>query len=225
MKHFKWLIIFSLFIITIGLLLYFSVYNFGFSQISSDWANFAIFNSYFINIVSLVILGYISYLSYITTKRFNLLQLQPVLFLTIESPEKIKNVFKDSWYLNNGTKYPATNLLVRFSVNRKNDQFTKWISCWSLAEGQKLELFWIQYADIIEASYSNMSNERFYLLRCSDNTLVTKEINKYEYSQFLKEASDNNNLPFLLDEIEKFIKEHTDPRNEYLEEFIKKNLH
>jgi hypothetical protein len=81
------------------------------------------------------------------TEAFNRLQIKPLLFISIEPPILLNTCFKDSWYLKNGAKNAAVNVMVRFSI----DQFTtQWVSCFSLSESEKLELFWIQFAEQIE---------------------------------------------------------------------------
>ena len=78
------LIAISVIIILIGLILYFNVFNADFSEASTDWANFAIFNGYFISVISIIILGYISIITYNTTDNFNRLQIKPLIFFILE---------------------------------------------------------------------------------------------------------------------------------------------
>lgn len=221
----------SIVIVTAGLILYFNPFNKNYSNNSNEWADFATFNGYFISIVNLIVLGYISIITYEATKAFNRLQIRPLLFITLDKPEQIQGAFKDSWYAVNGAKHPALNLIVRFSTDRNSNSFTKWASCTSLNENQRLELFWIHWADKIEISYSDLTSEKFYKFEFMDYFGMTKEIEKTEYFEYLKKAEDNrdNNVTHLRDKLEKYLanarKSGTDdPMKNYTIDFIQKNL-
>lgn len=129
MRNLFLIIIFSIIIISVGLILYFTHFNRNYSKDVSDWADFATFNGYFISIINLIILGYISYVTFQTTNAFNRLQIRPLLFITLDKPEQIIGAFKDTWYVNNGAKNAALNLIVRYTVNRTSNPYTKWVSC------------------------------------------------------------------------------------------------
>lgn len=229
---FLWLIIISALIIVGGFLLYFlgsillylADYNSNISDISSDLANFATFNSYFIGLISVIILGYISFITYRTTNKFNRLQLRPLLFITLDKPEKIQNEFiNESWYVENGAKSPALNLIVRFSKDA--GKYTKWVSCTSLAEKQRLELFWIRPALKIEICYSDIMEENYYLFEFQDLHGKTKELGKSEYLQYSNEAKKNgdNNLTKIYEKYLQYIKS-VNPFENYFDRFIKPNL-
>lgn len=229
-EYYKELILISipLIIIIVGLILYFINYNSDFSANSNDWANFAIFNGYFINVISMLIIGYISFLTFQTTQSFHKLQIQPLLYLTVDTPQRIANsIFKDSWYVLNAAKYPAINLLVRYC--RDSNKYTKWVSCTSLAENQKIELFWIQYANKIEICFTDITKEKFYLFEFQDYNGKTKEIKKDEYQQNLNEAFDNrdNNITNLRDKFEKYVYSSGNRESlitKYIDDFIRPNL-
>ena len=94
MRYLAYLLLLSISIIVAGLILYFTHFSRAFSNNANDWADFATFNSYFLSIVTLIILGYISVLSFRTTHAFNKLQIKPILFITIDKPEQITGQFK-----------------------------------------------------------------------------------------------------------------------------------
>ena len=223
-KKFIGLIIISGLIILIGLLIYFSKHNLSLSNISEDWANFAIYNGYFLSIVNVLILGYISFITYQTTYRFNKLQNQPLIYLNVDIPEMVKNEYiKDSWYVSNGAKSSAVNLLVRYWINSTN--CTKWVSCTSLAEKQRLELFWIKFAYRIDICFTDITEDNFYILEFKDMHGITTEIKKEKYYFNLEEAKNNrkNNIINLLDKYEKHISSfptEKNPMTNYINDFI-----
>lgn len=178
MKALILIVLFSVIIFSVGLVLYFTHFSGTYSTDTNDWADFATFNGYFLSIINLVVLGYISYLTFQATVTFNRLQIRPLLFLTVDKPEQIKEPFKDTWYASNGAKNVAINLIVRYTTNRNTEPYTKWVSCVSLAENHRLELFWIHWADKIEISFSDLTGERFYLFEFMDYTGRTTEISR-----------------------------------------------
>lgn len=230
MRYLAFLLLLSISIIVAGLILYFTHFSRTFSNNASDWADFAAFNSYFLSIVTLIILGYISLLTFRTTHAFNRLQIKPLIFITLEKPEQITGQFKDSWYVNNGAKNAALNLIVRYTTNRKSEPFTKWVSCTSLAENRKLELFWIHWADKIEICFSDLTDDRFYLFEFMDYYGHTREISRENFYTYLKEAADNrtNNMTHLRDKLEQYISvekaKGNDPMEKYIDNFLKKNI-
>lgn len=230
MRSFIWIIISSIVIISLGLILYFTHFSGGYSDKGNDWSDFATFNGYFLSIINLVILGYISYVTFQTTHAFNRLQIRPLLFITLDKPEQIIGTFKDSWYVTNGAKNAALNLIVRYSTNRNTEAFTKWVSCTSLAENQRLELFWIHWADKIEICFTDLANERFYSFEFMDYIGQTKEITRDQYLAFLQEAVNNrdNNMTHLRDKLEQYIvaekAKGIDPMKDYTDNFIRKNI-
>lgn len=226
-----WIVILSIAIIVVGLIFYFTHFNNAYSSASGDWANFATFNGYFLSIVNLIVLGYISFITYQTTQAFNRLQIRPLLFITLNKPEQIREVFKDSWFVNNGAKNAALNLIVRYTTNRNGEPFTKWVSCTSLGENQRMELFWIHWADKIEICFTDLSGERFYLFAFVDYNGHTIEINNKEYSDFLQQAVDNrdNNMTSLRDKLEGYINSQKsqgilDPMKDYTKNFVDQYL-
>jgi hypothetical protein len=208
--------------------LYFTHFNTSFSKVSNDWANFATFNSYFVSVISVIILGYISVITYKTTDNFNRLQIKPLLFLALDKPEKVQNEFIiDSWYVENGAKSPAMNLLVRYSTDK--DTFTKWVSCTSLAEKQRLELFWVRYAHKIEISFSDITEKNYYLLEFQDIHGKTRQIKKEEYLDYLDKAkkNSNNNIINIHDKFRQYInsfEKGDNPMTNYFDNFIKPNI-
>ncbi|QOI97505.1 MAG: hypothetical protein HRU69_08390 [Flammeovirgaceae bacterium] len=231
MRGLFWTLGISITILLGGLILYFSHFNNGYADNSDGWADFATFNGYFLSIVNLIVLGYISLITYEATKAFNRLQIRPLLFITLDKPEQIKGIFKDSWFAVNGAKNPALNLIVRYTTDRKTNSFTKWVSCTSLNENQRLELFWIHWADKIEICFSDLTSERFYRFEFMDYFGQTKEIKREEYFDKLKEAKNNrdNNMTHLRDKFEEFLaterqKGNSDPMKNYTTDFIDKNL-
>jgi len=228
MKVFGLILIISLLILSGGFFLYFSHFNGQYSSKVDDWANFATFNGYFVNVLTLLILGYISFITYKATNNFNKLQIRPLLYLTVDYPQQIKNTFKDSWYVVNGANYPAINLLVRFTQDRQSQTFSKWVSCTSLSGTDKKELFWVHFADVIEICYSDLTEEKFYLLEYKDYNGKIKPISKTEYAANLSEAITNraNNITHLRDKFEKFIHDQrvsgvANPMDNYTNGFIK----
>ena len=229
---FLWIIVISILIIISGFILYFSGsillylvdYNSHISDISSDLANFAIFNNYFLGLISLILLGYISFITYRTTNNFYNIQLRPLVFATLDKPERIqKNHNNLSWYVVNGAKSPALNLIVRFS--KDPHRYTKWVACTSLAEKQRLELFWVRPALKIEICYSDVTEENFYFYEYQDLSGKTKKIEKSEYMTYWEEAKKNgdNNLVRIYEKYMRYITE-ADPFKNYFDRFIKPNL-
>lgn len=226
MREFSLVLVASILIIVSGLILYFNHFNNSYAGSSNEWADFATFNGYFLSIANLIALGYITIIAHKTTMAFNRLQIRPLLFLTLDKPEQIKGQFKDSWFVQNGAKNAALNLIVRYQTERNSDSFTKWVSCTSLGENQKLELFWIHWADKIEICFSDMTNERFYKFEFMDYFGHTKEIEKQEHLSYLNEATNNreNNLMHLRDKLESYIINNKHPMKDYIADFIDKNL-
>lgn len=214
-------------IIILGFMLYFSNFNTNFSKNSNDWANFATFNSYFTSLISIMILGYISYITYKTTDNFNRLQIKPLLFLTLDKPVKAQYEYLiDSWYVENGSKSPAMNLLVRHTTGVAT--YTKWISCTSLSEKQRLELFWIRFANKIEICFSDITEKNYYLLEFQNMYGKINQIKKDEYLRFLEESKNNssNNIINLHDKFRQFISLLNQGKvttNNYFDDFIKPN--
>lgn len=219
----------SILVLGIGFFLYFKYFNSNYSANSDDWANFATFNGYFVNIVSLLILGYLSYLTFVATEHYNKMQLRPILFLVTDIPWQIENPpFKDTWVVINGAKNPALNILVRYTESRESNVFSRWVSCGSLAENGKLELFWVHWADKIEICFTDLSQEKYYLYEFLDFNGKTKQINRDDYLRIFQDATDNrnNNITHLRDKLEKYIFEqrkalNTDPMKDYSNSFIK----
>ena len=231
MRNLIWIIIFSIVIVSVGLILYFTHFNGMYTDSGSYWFNFATFNGYFLNIINLIILGYISYVTYQTTYTFNRLQIRPLLFITLDKPEQITGVFKDSWYVTNGAKNAALNLIVRFTTKRNLEPFTKWVSCTSIAENQRLELFWVHWADKIEISFTDLTSERFYLFEFMDYNGQTREISRQHYSDFMQQAANNrnNNMTHLRDKFEQYISSEkakgvSDPMKDYTNIFINQHI-
>lgn len=232
MRNLILIIILSVVIISLGLILYFFHFHGNPSNEAGDWADFATFNGYFLSIINLVILGYISYITFQTTQAFNRLQIRPLLFITLDKPEQIIGKFKDSWYVNNGAKNAALNLIVRYTTKRNEKPFTKWVSCTSLAENQRLELFWVHWADTIEISFTDLTNERFYLFEFTDYNGRTRDISEEQYLAFAQQASENrdNNMTHMRDKLEQYLsaekKDGFDPMTQenYIPNFIEKNI-
>lgn len=231
MRNLIWIILLSIIIIVLGLILYFSHFSGTFSDKSNEWSDFATFNGYFISVINLIILGYISYITFQTTNTFNRLQIRPLLFITLDKPEQIIGTFKDSWYVTNGAKNAALNLIVRYTTDRNSGEFTKWVSCTSLAENQRLELFWIHWADQIEICFTDLTNERFYSFEFKDYNGQTKEITRQQFSEFMEFAANNrnNNMTHLRDKLEQFIsieksKGTVDVMKEYTKNFIDQHI-
>jgi hypothetical protein len=220
------LIAISIVILLLGYILYFTNFNTNFSKNSDEWANFATFNSYFTSLISIMILGYISIITYKTTDKFNKLQLKPLLFLALDKPDKVQEHLIDSWYVENGSKSPAMNLLVRHMTSEAT--YTKWISCISLSEKQRLELFWVRFANKIEICFSDITEEYYYLLDFQDMYGKINLISKAEYLKFLEESKNNrgNNIINLHDKFQQFIsslKQGKVTAKNYLDDFIKPN--
>ena len=219
----------SVFVLGAGLFLYFKYFNSRYSTESDDWANFATFNNYFVNIASLLILGYLSYLTFVATEHYNKMQLKPILFLVTDTPRQIKNApFKDTWVVVNGAKNPAINLLVRYTEGRESKIFSRWVSCGSLAENGRLELFWIHWADKIEICFTDLTQEKYYRYEFQDFNGKTEQIKQPDYLPYFIDAIDNrnNNITHLRDKIEKYIYEqnsanNSDPMKDYSNTFIK----
>lgn len=231
MKNLFWIILLSIVIIFIGLILYFSHFSGSYSDKSDEWSDFATFNGYFISVINLIILGYISYITFQTTNTFNRLQIKPLLFITLDKPEQISGTFKDSWYVINGAKNAALNLIVRYTTDRNSGNFTKWISCTSLAENQRLELFWVHYADKIEICFTDLTYERFYSFEFMDYNGQTKEITRQQFSEFMQLAAKNksNNMTHLRDKLEQYISTEkangaTDVMKDYINSFINQHI-
>lgn len=230
MRNLIWIIILSIAIISTGLILYFSHFKGAYSNDAGDWADFATFNGYFLSIINLMILGYISYITFQTTHTFNRLQIRPLLFITLDKPEQITGTFKDSWYVNNGAKNAALNLIVRYTTNKNTEPYTKWVSCTSLAENKRLELFWVHWADKIDICFTDLTNERFYLFEFMDYNGRTREISQDHYLAFTQQASENrdNNMTHLRDKLEKYIAAEkaigNDPMKNYTANFIEKHI-
>ena len=230
MKNLIWIVSISIAIIAVGLILYKSHFNGAYSENSDDWANFATFNGYFLSIINLMILGYISYITFQTTHAFNRLQIRPLLFITLNKPEQITGAFKDSWYVNNGAKNVALNLIVRYATDRKTGAYTKWVSCTSLAENQRLELFWVHWSDTIQICFNDLTNEHVYLFEFMDYSGQTREISREQYLTYTKQASENrdNNMTHLRDKFEQYIADErakgTDPMKNYIANFIEKHI-
>ncbi|MFN6377718.1 MAG: hypothetical protein ACK4WD_00480 [Flavobacteriales bacterium] len=231
MRKLIWIILLSIVVIIVGLILYFSHFSGKYSDKSDDLSNFATFNGYFLSIINLIILGYISYITFQTTHTYNRLQIRPLLFITLDKPEQIIGTFKDSWYVINGAKNAALNLIVRYTTDRNSEAFTKWVSCTSLAESQRLELFWVHWADKIEICFTDLTNERFYSFEFMDYSGKTKEISKQEFSEFMRLAAENrdNNLTHLRDKLEQYIsseklKGTADIMKDYTNNFINKQI-
>lgn len=230
------IIVLSLIIILAGLILYFTHFRFRFSSDSNAWSNFAIFNGYFLSIVNLVILGYISFITFQTTQAYNNLLIKPLVYINLDGPEEIKSSVKDCWYVNNGAKYPALNLIVRYTFLDQNiKKCTKWVLCTSLAESQRLELFWIHWADKIEICYTDLTEAKCYLYEFANYQGKTIEITKEQYFDYQKEALDNkkNNITHIRDLLESYLNEQKrigingiakDKGKFYNENFISKNL-
>ncbi|MEN6619451.1 MAG: hypothetical protein ABFC28_08155 [Rikenellaceae bacterium] len=197
----KFIIIAGIIVIT-GFLLYFWNYHSNFSNSSSDWANFAIFNGYFLNIINMIILGYLYFLVYKTTNEYNKLLIKPILYAN--------NIFKNDkitepelghyiWVLGNASKHPAVNIIIRHTITKNIGEktidigTTRWISCSSLAGDQSMELFWIYYAYSIEICYTDATEENYYLSTIANLRVTTKTITKEFYEKSIKEADENQN--------------------------------
>jgi hypothetical protein len=212
----------SLLIPVVGMILYFSKFYGQMSDSSNIWADFAVFNGYFLGWANLIVLGVISFMANRATDAFNRLQIRPLLFVSIDRPIKVEG-FKDSWYLKNGAKNVAVNVMVRFNSGQAG--MTKWVSCFSLSENEKLELFWVQFADQIEVAYSDLAIEKFYKFTVKDYFGNVNEIKKEEFDLIVEEAKDNkkNNYTALRDKLETFFASG-ESSTEYVEKFLRKNL-
>ncbi len=211
------------------MILYFSKFYGQMSDSSSIWADFAVFHGYFLGWANLIVLGSLSLMAMRATEAINRLQIRPLLFISIERPVMINNGFKDSWYLKNGAKNVAVNVMVRFNADQIG--ITEWVSCFSLSENDKLELFWIQYADQIEVVYSDLTFEKFYKFTVKNYLGKADEIKKEEFDLIVEKAIANrkNNYTALRNKLEIFFRDGSADvdeerlKREYFEGFLKKN--
>lgn len=150
-----------------SLMLYFYVFHYGLSKETGDWANFAVFHGYFINIGTLMLIGYISFLTYKTTNRFNQLQHLPILFFTSEQSKLLPDHSFNTYYIRNGSSASALNVIVRYRISREGS-FSKWVSCTPIAPDSALEIPWVNYPDTIQVCYSDFTAENYFLYHYED---------------------------------------------------------
>jgi hypothetical protein len=193
------LIVFSL--NAFALSLYFSHFNGPLTFESQEWANFSTYISAFINISSLILIGLISYLAYDYNKKNGELILKPILFVVSKQSQKKPSI--SSWYVINGSKHAALNILVRYTKLKWGaDLWTKWVICSSLAEKQEMELFFIREADIIQVCYKDLSERKIYQTDYSNYMSSTPKLIEEDYYEKCASEAKNckNNIAVFEDE-------------------------
>lgn len=220
-RIYKWIIIaliIFLFLVPLFMLLTNTVFQVKFTE----WSNIATFCTYFVTIINLILIGYISYLAYKTSDSYNNLIIKPILYLVNKESTKFNIKGQNAWYVVNGAKHSAMNLLVRYNLTEEG-KFTKWVACNSLGENQETELFFILNANKIEICYTDITSKKYYRLDFKDFSGVINDINEDCYKMYLKEAvSDKCNIAKINDEFKDFY----DGINveKYMQLYIKRNL-
>lgn len=186
-RAFLFVMLLALLTISIGVVLYFSRFNSGYSKSSGDWSNFATFIGFFVNLASLFLLGYISFVTFRATTRFNDLQLRPHIYLTEDKVQDQRFGAGLTWVMVNRSNVPASNVIVRFTFMDKIT-WTKWIICFSLGRELKQELNWVFWPGIIQVCYANIENTRFFMYEIEDWIGTETEITREGYLQNLRQA-------------------------------------
>lgn len=163
---------------------------------AEDWGHFAGYQSYFISVCSLVLLGYISYITYSTSRKFSLLQHRPYLVITLEAPivgSPLYGHTDRTYHIRNATAVPAINVLVRHKLDRKQ-AFTKWIASTAVAPDSSTDIPWVQFPDVIEVCYSDIEAENFFLYKYVDSIGTVVHIDKTEYERYVAQAVQYRNF-------------------------------
>lgn len=183
-------IVIAVLIVLAGFVTYAIRFHGKLSTQAEDWGYFAGYQSYFISVCSLVLLGYISYITYTTSRKFSLLQHRPYLVITLEAPIDGSPLFRHTdrtYHIRNATAVPAINVLVRHKLDRKQE-FTKWIASTAVAPNASTDIPWVQFPDVIEVCFSDIEAENFFLYKYVDSIGTVVHIGKTEYNQYLTEA-------------------------------------
>jgi len=127
----------------------------------------------------MILIGSISFTTSQAASLFQYRQLRPNVFLNEVKNKNLDFGFTSRiWQLVNSSNVTANTVLVRFNVNRNEDNWTSWINCFSLGSKEKLELYWVHFADVIEVCYTDIENRVFFRLgRCFTPWLVFSSTN------------------------------------------------
>jgi hypothetical protein len=177
----------SIVVVAFGIVFYLIHFTGTLDRDSKTWSDFATFQGYFVNLASLILLGVIGYMTFQTTVSFNAQQLRPLLILTNEPSQFIKQsmpnvgtqLVPSSWYLLNGANVPSGNIFIRFSLS-PTGKFTQWVAAYPVSSNGKQEIPWIHLSHSIEVLYSDISASRFFLMSLTNLRSVTTEVKPYD---------------------------------------------
>jgi hypothetical protein len=174
-----------------GLLPYFIRFHYGLDDKQGTFGTFGDYLNPFLSLINIVLLSYISFRANQISQAFNQVQLQPQLFLGMESSQTIAN--DEDWVIRNGFEAPAINILVRITLDRNSNNFTRWVNCFSLAKDLKKELVWIRGADEIQVIWSDISGQRFYRITYRDwNGILDTNLTEAVYTEAFQNARSHN---------------------------------
>jgi hypothetical protein len=125
-------------------------------------------------------------------KKENLL-FSPEITWTLSEPAfEMADRFLDSVKVVNTSTSPALNIVMRYRLDR-NENYTSWITCFTLQGHQINEIFWLRYPDTIQAVYHDRSGEKYFRSTMQDSATIKEEIPSDEYRDIAAEGMANRN--------------------------------
>jgi hypothetical protein len=85
-------------------------------------------------------------------------------------------------------------VLVRYSFDRNNLSWTEWVNCFSLGSRDRLELYWVHFADVIDVCYADIESRLFFLYSMRDWTGTEISINRQTFNSNLQKARRKKNI-------------------------------
>ena len=167
--------------------------------------------------ICIVFLIVIAILTYLLSRNIHVREIKPILFLTVN---KHSSSNLNCWYVQNGSKSAALNLLVRF---HNGTCYSKWVLCNSLGCNEKIELIWISGDNIIDVCYSDIECKNFYKLEFQHYKSKVTDLPKNTYSKYSEEAEkQGKNIAVLSDE---YVLNYGDTdRSGFITNYINKEL-
>lgn len=107
---------------------------------------------------------------------------------SIEMPDRFSNSVK----VVNFTDAPALNLIIRFKKH-KDDDYSRWVTCFTLPAQSREELFWLKFPDVIQVAYHDRQKKNFFVTTFHDSQPIPKRITKKEYDGYAAEGIANRN--------------------------------
>lgn len=173
--------ILGIIVIIVGFGAYFILTHYFASSKISD------FSGYLSLIIAIVALVFGFYIDAKNKEKEELLYSPEITWTLCEPAYEMADRFLDSVKVVNISNAPAQNIVMRYKLDR-NEYYTSWITCFTLPQQQKNEIFWLRYPNTIQAVYHDRSGKRFYRSTMQDSATITETITEDEYRNIAAEG-------------------------------------